>query len=241
MNHVQRPLAETGASDLGMLAVLRDPNSRRNDCVSPDRQSLPDIPMSRETLSVPTASTHSTSRGPRRRNFVIFCFVFTATASAASQPRLRERSPESWWSKSATTGSTNSSPTCWYYVSRVCTSRPNRSRNPPLHPMPRKCVCDSPVTTDRASSMRSPQRSANSESASRVSRLGTVTDLPGKDGGRQFEITAQLTVPAGTDLDAVLDSIGALAVSLDKGGAVRATRIAVTKRDEFIPCSSGQA
>jgi len=47
-----------------------------------------------------------------------------------------------------------------------------------------------------------------------ISRLGTVTDLPGKDGGRRFEITARLTVPAVTDLDAVLDSIGELAVGL---------------------------
>jgi len=47
-----------------------------------------------------------------------------------------------------------------------------------------------------------------------ISRLGTVTDLPGTDGGRRFEITAQLTVPAGADLDAVLDSVGALSGSL---------------------------
>ncbi len=40
-----------------------------------------------------------------------------------------------------------------------------------------------------------------------ISRLGTVTDLPGPDGGKRFEITAQLSVPAGADLDAVLDSI----------------------------------
>jgi hypothetical protein len=37
--------------------------------------------------------------------------------------------------------------------------------------------------------------------------------LPGEDGGRRFEITAQLTVPVGADLDAVLDSIGEIAVS----------------------------
>jgi glycine cleavage system regulatory protein len=55
---------------------------------------------------------------------------------------------------------------------------------------------------------------AISELGISISRLGTVTDLPGKDGGRRFEISAQLTVPAGVDLDAVLDSIGALAVSL---------------------------
>ena len=48
-----------------------------------------------------------------------------------------------------------------------------------------------------------------------ISRLGTVTDLPGENGGRRFEITAQLAVPVGIDLDTVLDSIGALAVSLD--------------------------
>jgi len=46
-----------------------------------------------------------------------------------------------------------------------------------------------------------------------ISRLGTVTDLPGTDGGRRFEITVQMTVPVGTDLDGVLDSIGELAVS----------------------------
>lgn len=44
-----------------------------------------------------------------------------------------------------------------------------------------------------------------------MSRLGTVTDLPGDNGGTRFDITAQLTVPVGTDLDAVLDSIGELA------------------------------
>jgi glycine cleavage system regulatory protein len=47
-----------------------------------------------------------------------------------------------------------------------------------------------------------------------ISRLGTVTDLPGSDGGGQFEITVQLSVPVGADLDAVLDSIGERAVSL---------------------------
>lgn len=47
-----------------------------------------------------------------------------------------------------------------------------------------------------------------------ISRLGTVTDLPGDDGGKQFEITAALTVPAETDLDAVIDSIEQLAASL---------------------------
>ncbi|MFT6762969.1 MAG: glycine cleavage system regulatory protein, partial [Candidatus Aldehydirespiratoraceae bacterium] len=55
---------------------------------------------------------------------------------------------------------------------------------------------------------------AISELGISISRLGTVTDLPGKDGGRRFEITAQLTVPVGVDLDAVLDSIGSLAVGL---------------------------
>jgi glycine cleavage system regulatory protein len=55
---------------------------------------------------------------------------------------------------------------------------------------------------------------AISELGVSISRMGTVTDLPGKNDGRRFEITAQLTVPAGADLDAVLDSIGELAVSL---------------------------
>jgi glycine cleavage system regulatory protein len=55
---------------------------------------------------------------------------------------------------------------------------------------------------------------AISEFGVSISRLGTVTDLPGENGGRQFEITAQLTVPTDADLDVVLDSIGALAVSL---------------------------
>ena len=56
---------------------------------------------------------------------------------------------------------------------------------------------------------------AISELGISISRLGTVTDLPGDDGARRFEITAQLALPAGADLDAVLDSIGQLAVSLD--------------------------
>lgn len=47
-----------------------------------------------------------------------------------------------------------------------------------------------------------------------ISRLGTVTDLPGENGGTQFEITAQLAVPVGADIDAVLDSMGAIAVRL---------------------------
>jgi len=55
---------------------------------------------------------------------------------------------------------------------------------------------------------------AISEAGISISRLGTVTDLPGADGGSEFEITAQLTVPVGTDLDAVLDSLGEIAVSL---------------------------
>ncbi len=55
---------------------------------------------------------------------------------------------------------------------------------------------------------------AISELGISISRLGTVTDLPGNDGGGRFEITAQLTVPVATDLDAVLDSIGELATSL---------------------------
>ncbi len=55
---------------------------------------------------------------------------------------------------------------------------------------------------------------AISEAGVSISRLGTVTDLPGTDGGRRFEITAQLSVPVGTDLDAVLDAIGEVAVNL---------------------------
>lgn len=48
-----------------------------------------------------------------------------------------------------------------------------------------------------------------------ISRLGTVTDLPGDGDGRRFEITVQLSVPAGTDLDAALDSVSSVADSLD--------------------------
>jgi glycine cleavage system regulatory protein len=55
---------------------------------------------------------------------------------------------------------------------------------------------------------------AISELGISISRLGTVTDLPGKSGGTRFEITAQLAVPIGADVDAVLDSIEELAVSL---------------------------
>ncbi len=55
---------------------------------------------------------------------------------------------------------------------------------------------------------------AISDAGISISRLGTVTDLPGNDGGRRFEITVQLTVPVGTDLDAVLDSIMEAAVGL---------------------------
>ena len=53
---------------------------------------------------------------------------------------------------------------------------------------------------------------AISELGISISRLGTVTDLPGEDGGTRFEITVRLTVPVEADLDAVLDSIGEVAV-----------------------------
>lgn len=55
---------------------------------------------------------------------------------------------------------------------------------------------------------------AMSDAGISITRLGTVTDLPGDDGGKRFEITVQMTVPVGTDLDAVLDSIAEAAVSL---------------------------
>jgi glycine cleavage system regulatory protein len=55
---------------------------------------------------------------------------------------------------------------------------------------------------------------AISDAGISISRLGTVTDLPGDDGGKRFEITVQLSVPVGADLDAVLDSISEAAVSL---------------------------
>lgn len=55
---------------------------------------------------------------------------------------------------------------------------------------------------------------AISEAGISISRLGTVTDLPGKDGGKGFEIIVQLAVPFGVDLDAVLDSFGKIAVRL---------------------------
>jgi glycine cleavage system regulatory protein len=60
---------------------------------------------------------------------------------------------------------------------------------------------------------------AISDAGINISRLGTVTDLPGEGGVKRFEITIQLTVPVGTDLDAVLDSIidaaAGLGVALD--------------------------
>ena len=55
---------------------------------------------------------------------------------------------------------------------------------------------------------------AISEHGISISRLSTITDFSGENGGRQFHITVQLTVPTGADLDAVLDSIGDVAVSL---------------------------
>ena len=55
---------------------------------------------------------------------------------------------------------------------------------------------------------------AISEAGISISRLGTVTDLPGENGGRQFEITVQLVVPVDADLDAVLDAVGHAAVGL---------------------------
>jgi glycine cleavage system regulatory protein len=48
---------------------------------------------------------------------------------------------------------------------------------------------------------------AISDAGISISRLGTVTDLPGEDGAKRFEITIQLAVPVGTDIDALLDSI----------------------------------
>jgi glycine cleavage system regulatory protein len=60
---------------------------------------------------------------------------------------------------------------------------------------------------------------AISDAGISISRLGTVTDLPGEGGAKRFEITIQLTVPVGTDLDSVLDSIidaaAGLGVALD--------------------------
>lgn len=55
---------------------------------------------------------------------------------------------------------------------------------------------------------------AISEHGVSISRLGTVTDLPGTDGGKRFEITTQLTVPVGTDLAAVLEAVSAVAAGL---------------------------
>jgi glycine cleavage system regulatory protein len=55
---------------------------------------------------------------------------------------------------------------------------------------------------------------AISEHGISISRLGTVTDLPGEGAARRFEITAQLTVPVEADLDAVLDAIGDVATGL---------------------------
>lgn len=55
---------------------------------------------------------------------------------------------------------------------------------------------------------------AISEAGISISRLGTVTDLPGQDGRKQFEITVRLTVPVGADLDGVLDSLGQVAAGL---------------------------
>jgi len=54
---------------------------------------------------------------------------------------------------------------------------------------------------------------AISDAGISISRLGTVTDLP-DDGGKRFEITARLSVPIGTDIDGVLDAIGAVATRL---------------------------
>jgi glycine cleavage system regulatory protein len=55
---------------------------------------------------------------------------------------------------------------------------------------------------------------AISEAGISISRLGTVTDLPGQDGRRRFEITVRLTVPVEADLDGVLDSLGQVAAGL---------------------------
>jgi glycine cleavage system regulatory protein len=55
---------------------------------------------------------------------------------------------------------------------------------------------------------------AITEAGISISRLGTVTDLPGTDGGKGFEIIVQLTVPVGASLDAVLDSFEEIAVRL---------------------------
>lgn len=47
-----------------------------------------------------------------------------------------------------------------------------------------------------------------------ISRLGTVLEASGSDGGHRFEITTQLTVPLVVELDAVLESIGKLTDNL---------------------------
>ena len=56
---------------------------------------------------------------------------------------------------------------------------------------------------------------AISDAGISISRLGTVTDLPADGGGKRFEITAQLTVPVGADIDAALDAIAEVARNLD--------------------------
>lgn len=56
--------------------------------------------------------------------------------------------------------------------------------------------------------------SAISDAGVSISRLGVVTDVLGDDGGRRFEITARLSVPIGTDVDAVLDAVGKVADDL---------------------------
>ncbi len=54
---------------------------------------------------------------------------------------------------------------------------------------------------------------AISDAGISISRLATVTDLPGEGDGKRFEITVQLAVPVGTDLDAALDSVMEAAAS----------------------------
>ncbi len=140
----------------------------------------------------------------------------TATRSEDSWPRLQERSPESWWSRSAMTGLT--------YPRQPAGTARRRTLSAGAYIAEPTVVPDAddvhlrPIGDSR---LGIPYKisSANSDFGIGAPGMGTVTDLPGENGGKRFEIAARFGVPVEIYPDAVLDSVGQFAVSLGIAGA----------------------
>ena len=116
----------------------------------------------------------------------------TATRSEDSWPRLQERSPESWWSRSAMTGLT--------YPRQPAGTARRRTLCAGAYIAEPTVVPDAddvhlrPIGDSR---LGIPYKisSANSDFGIGAPGMGTVTDLPGENGGKRFEIAARFGVP----------------------------------------------